>query len=142
MRGHMETCCRQGSVVTAAFKPALNSAMGPVRPLLSALHSDMQSYTASSSPTFLSDKLHVVLVFRSKIQNCFFCLIAIFLFQIQGGIMLASLTQLIVGTTGLLGFLLRFIGPLTIAPTITLVGLSLFEVAMGFCAANWGMAML
>ena len=43
--------------------------------------------------------------------------------------MIASLVQITIGFTGLLGFLLKFIGPLTIAPTIVLVGLPLFETA-------------
>jgi len=43
--------------------------------------------------------------------------------------MLSSLFQIGIGFTGLLGILLRFIGPLTIAPTITLVGVALFRVA-------------
>ena len=43
--------------------------------------------------------------------------------------MVSSLFQMLVGLTGIVGFLLRFIGPLTIAPTITLVGLALFNVA-------------
>lgn len=42
---------------------------------------------------------------------------------------MSSLFQMAIGFTGLMGFLLRFIGPLTVAPTITLVGLALFEVA-------------
>ena len=42
--------------------------------------------------------------------------------------MVGSLFQIFVGFTGLIGFLLRFIGPLAIAPTITLVGLALFRV--------------
>ncbi|XP_064643985.1 solute carrier family 23 member 1-like [Lineus longissimus] len=62
--------------------------------------------------------------------------------EIQGGIMVASLTQVVIGTTGILGFILRFIGPLTLAPTITLVGLSLFDVGMSFCQVNWGIAIL
>ena len=43
--------------------------------------------------------------------------------------MVSSLFQILIGFTGLIGFLLRFIGPLTIAPTITLVGVALFRVA-------------
>jgi len=42
--------------------------------------------------------------------------------------MVASLFQVAIGFTGLIGFLLRFIGPLTIAPTITLVGVALFHL--------------
>ena len=40
--------------------------------------------------------------------------------------------QILIGFTGLVGFLLRFVGPLTIAPTITLVGLALFQAAADF----------
>ena len=43
--------------------------------------------------------------------------------------MVSSLIQIIIGFTGLIGFLLRFIGPITIAPTITCIGLSLFPVS-------------
>ena len=43
--------------------------------------------------------------------------------------MVASLFQIIIGFTGLIGIFLRFIGPLTIAPTITLVGVALFKAA-------------
>lgn len=43
--------------------------------------------------------------------------------------MVAALFQILIGFSGLVGFLLRFIGPLTIAPTVTLVGLSLFQAA-------------
>ena len=43
--------------------------------------------------------------------------------------MTSALFQILIGFTGLIGFLLRFIGPLTIAPTITLVGVALFTVA-------------
>lgn len=46
--------------------------------------------------------------------------------------MVASLFQMLIGFTGLIGFLLRFIGPLTIAPTVTLVGLALFKAAADF----------
>lgn len=49
--------------------------------------------------------------------------------------MVASLFQIFIGFTGLVGFLLRFIGPLTIAPTITLVGLALFQAAADFSGA-------
>ena len=43
--------------------------------------------------------------------------------------MVSALLQVVIGFTGLIGFLLRFIGPLAIAPTITLVGVALFNVA-------------
>ncbi|XP_041370464.1 solute carrier family 23 member 2-like [Gigantopelta aegis] len=62
--------------------------------------------------------------------------------EIQGNLMLASITQVIIGLTGLVGFLLRFIGPLTIAPTIALIGISLSGVVIRFSQPHWGIAML
>lgn len=55
---------------------------------------------------------------------CFF-----FQIQVQGAILVSSFFQMFIGFTGLIGFLLRFIGPITVAPTITLIGLALFDVA-------------
>ena len=43
--------------------------------------------------------------------------------------MLSSIFQILVGMTGIVGYLLKFVGPLTIAPTISLIGLGLFPVA-------------
>ena len=42
---------------------------------------------------------------------------------------MSSLLQIVIGATGIMGHLLNHIGPLTIAPAITLIGLSLFDVA-------------
>ncbi|XP_067657825.1 solute carrier family 23 member 2-like [Haliotis asinina] len=59
---------------------------------------------------------------------------------IQGNSMLASLTQIVLGATGVLGLLLRFIGPLTIAPSIALVGLSLVPLVTTMCQDQWGIS--
>ena len=39
--------------------------------------------------------------------------------------MAGALAEIVIGYTGLVGLLLRFVGPVTIAPTIALIGLSL-----------------
>ena len=62
--------------------------------------------------------------------------------EIQGGLLVASLAQMIIGATGLASVLLRYIGPLTMAPVITLVAVPLFNVAAGFCEKNWWIAFL
>ncbi|XP_023569620.1 solute carrier family 23 member 2 isoform X3 [Octodon degus] len=62
--------------------------------------------------------------------------------ELQGSIMVASCVQILVGLSGLIGFLMRFIGPLTIAPTITLVALPLFESAAQDAGIHWGIASL
>jgi nucleobase transporter 1/2 len=56
--------------------------------------------------------------------------------------MLASLVQVILGCTGILGLLLTFIGPLTIAPTISLIGLSLTAVEADLNQSHWGISIL
>ncbi|XP_066490582.1 solute carrier family 23 member 1-like [Tiliqua scincoides] len=60
--------------------------------------------------------------------------------ELQGAIMVASCFQIIVGFSGLIGFMMQFIGPLTIAPTISLVALPLFESAGEEAGSHWGIA--
>ena len=56
--------------------------------------------------------------------------------------MVAAIFEVLIGFSGLIGLLLRYIGPLVIAPTITLIGLSLFPIATSNCAHQWGIAIL
>lgn len=65
-----------------------------------------------------------------------------FLLQLQGAVMVASCVQMLVGFSGLIGFLMRFIGPLTIAPTISLVALPLFDSAGSDAGIHWGISAL
>ncbi|XP_056373696.1 solute carrier family 23 member 1-like isoform X1 [Hyla sarda] len=62
--------------------------------------------------------------------------------EVQGAIMVASCFQIVVGFSGLIGFLMRFIGPLTIAPTITLIALPLFESAGDKAGTHWGISIM
>lgn len=66
----------------------------------------------------------------------------IFCLQLQGSFMVGSLFQMFVGFSGLIGLFLRFIGPLTIAPTISLIGLSLFDSAGTSAGYHWGVAVM
>uniref|UniRef100_A0A8C9FC83 Uncharacterized protein n=1 Tax=Pavo cristatus TaxID=9049 RepID=A0A8C9FC83_PAVCR len=49
--------------------------------------------------------------------------------EIQGAIIMSSLIEVVIGLLGLPGALLRYIGPLTITPTVALIGLSGFQAA-------------
>ncbi|CAI9563163.1 unnamed protein product [Staurois parvus] len=60
--------------------------------------------------------------------------------EVQGAIMVASCFQIFIGFSGLIGYLMRFIGPLTIAPTIMLIALPLFESAGYDAGAHWGIS--
>ncbi|NXY90888.1 S23A1 protein, partial [Alcedo cyanopectus] len=62
--------------------------------------------------------------------------------EVQGAVIVASCFQIFVGFSGLIGFLMRFIGPLTIAPTITLVALPLFDSAGNEAGQHWGIAFM
>ena len=56
--------------------------------------------------------------------------------------MLGSLVHMLLGATGVVGFLLRFIGPVTIAPTITLIGIGFTAAVNTFADKQWGIAMM
>ncbi|XP_033881263.2 solute carrier family 23 member 1-like isoform X2 [Acipenser ruthenus] len=62
--------------------------------------------------------------------------------ELQGSIMVASCFQIFVGFSGLIGLFMRFIGPLTIAPTISLIGLSLFDSSGNDAGKHWGISAL
>lgn len=59
------------------------------------------------------------------------------LLQIQGAIMCGALFEVILGASGLVGVLLKYIGPLSICPTVSLLGFSLFRSAAAFAAKQW-----
>ena len=45
--------------------------------------------------------------------------------SLKGGLIIASLFEILVGASGLVGLLLRFVGPLTVAPVLISIGISL-----------------
>ncbi|ELT94865.1 hypothetical protein CAPTEDRAFT_177506 [Capitella teleta] len=62
--------------------------------------------------------------------------------EIQGAIIASSLFQVAIGFSGVIGILLKYIGPLAIAPTISLIGLSLFQEAAASASQNWWIALM
>uniref|UniRef100_A0A8C8CRA7 Solute carrier family 23 member 2 n=1 Tax=Oncorhynchus tshawytscha TaxID=74940 RepID=A0A8C8CRA7_ONCTS len=62
--------------------------------------------------------------------------------NIQGAIIVSSLIEVCIGFLGLPGLLLKYIGPLTITPTVALIGLSGFQAAGERAGKHWGIAML
>ena len=61
---------------------------------------------------------------------------------IAGAIMAGALIEMLVGFGGLGGLLRRYVTPITIAPVIALIGLSLFGAASGLSSGHWPMALL
>ncbi|XP_066184964.1 solute carrier family 23 member 1 isoform X2 [Sylvia atricapilla] len=62
--------------------------------------------------------------------------------EIQGGIVVSSLVEVVIGLLGLPGALLSYIGPLTVTPTVSLIGLSVFQAAGDRAGSHWGIAVL
>ncbi|XP_020787392.1 solute carrier family 23 member 2 isoform X2 [Boleophthalmus pectinirostris] len=62
--------------------------------------------------------------------------------EIQGAIIVSSMVEVFIGALGLPGLLLKYIGPLTITPTVALIGLSGFQAAGERAGKHWGIAML
>ncbi|XP_034945464.1 solute carrier family 23 member 1 isoform X2 [Chelonus insularis] len=60
--------------------------------------------------------------------------------ELSGAIAVSALFQVIIGFGGIVGYLLKYITPLTIVPTVSLVGLSLFENASAAASQHWGIA--
>ncbi len=62
--------------------------------------------------------------------------------QISLAILVASPFEIVLGYTGIMGKIRRFIGPVTIGPTIALIGLALFGVGAPFAGQQWGIALI
>lgn len=62
--------------------------------------------------------------------------------KMEGSLMVAGVLQTLLGATGLIGRLLRFIGPITVVPVLFLIGISIYKTAVKFCNAHWGVAFL
>nr|XP_051699388.1 solute carrier family 23 member 1 isoform X1 [Oryctolagus cuniculus]XP_051699389.1 solute carrier family 23 member 1 isoform X1 [Oryctolagus cuniculus] len=60
--------------------------------------------------------------------------------EIQGAIMVSSVVEVVIGLLGLPGALLSYIGPLTVTPTVSLIGLSVFQTAGERAGSHWGIS--
>ena len=58
--------------------------------------------------------------------------------HVQGAIILGGLVEAVIGYSGLVGRLLKRVGPITIAPTIALIGLSLYKFGAPEAGKHWG----
>lgn len=58
--------------------------------------------------------------------------------HLQGAIIVGGVVEAVIGFSGLIGRLLRFVGPITIAPTIALIGLALFKLGAPIAGSHWG----
>ncbi|XP_058272293.1 solute carrier family 23 member 1 isoform X2 [Hemibagrus wyckioides] len=62
--------------------------------------------------------------------------------EIQGAIIVSSMVEVVIGLVGIPGLLLNAIGPLTVTPTVSLIGLSVFQTAGDRAGSHWGLSLL
>ena len=56
--------------------------------------------------------------------------------------MVAGTFQMLVGLTGLIGVLMRFVGPITVVPPLTILALQVYKATTRFAKAQWGVSLL
>lgn len=54
--------------------------------------------------------------------------------------MAAAGLEIFVGASGCISILLRFIGPLTVAPTIMMMGLGVIDTGFEMAGKHWGIS--
>ncbi|KAG5834220.1 hypothetical protein ANANG_G00259260 [Anguilla anguilla] len=110
------------------FQASAFAFLAPARAILSL---DKWKCNATAVPEFNSTELlHTEHIWYPRIR------------EIQGAIIVSSLIEVCIGALGLPGVLLKYIGPLTITPTVALIGLSGFQAAGERAGKHWGIAML
>jgi nucleobase transporter 1/2 len=57
--------------------------------------------------------------------------------NISGAIMIASVVEIVLGYTGIMGHVRKIISPIVIGPTIAMIGLALFGIGAPWMATNW-----
>jgi nucleobase transporter 1/2 len=57
--------------------------------------------------------------------------------EVAGAIMIASVVEIVLGYTGIMGYVRRAISPIAIGPTIAMIGLALFSIGAPWMATNW-----
>uniref|UniRef100_A0A8C8E624 Solute carrier family 23 member 3 n=1 Tax=Otus sunia TaxID=257818 RepID=A0A8C8E624_9STRI len=65
-----------------------------------------------------------------------------FLLQVSGAVLVSGLVQLALGVSGVCGWAARRCGPMVLAPSLSIIGLSTYKEAAFFCSTNWGVALL
>ncbi|NXR13339.1 S23A3 protein, partial [Semnornis frantzii] len=62
--------------------------------------------------------------------------------QVSGAVVVSGLFQLVLGVSGLCGWAVRHCGPMVLAPSLSIIGLSAYKEAAFFCSTSWGVALL
>ncbi|XP_071418313.1 solute carrier family 23 member 3 isoform X2 [Pithys albifrons albifrons] len=62
--------------------------------------------------------------------------------EVSGAVLVSGLIQLVLGVFGMCGWAAQHCGPMVLAPSLSIIGLSTYKEAAFFCSTNWGVALL
>ncbi|XP_009943611.2 solute carrier family 23 member 3 [Opisthocomus hoazin] len=62
--------------------------------------------------------------------------------EVSGAVLISGLLQLVLGVSGMCGWAAQRCGPMVLAPSLSIIGLSAYKEAAFFCSTNWGVALL
>ncbi|XP_027534623.1 solute carrier family 23 member 3 isoform X1 [Neopelma chrysocephalum] len=62
--------------------------------------------------------------------------------EVSGAVLVSGLIQLVLGMSGMCGWAAQHCGPMVLAPSLSIIGLSAYKEAAFFCSTNWGVALL
>ncbi|NXX18434.1 S23A3 protein, partial [Podargus strigoides] len=62
--------------------------------------------------------------------------------EVSGAVLVSGLIQLSLGVSGMYGWAAQRCGPMVLAPSLSIIGLSAYKEAAFFCSTNWGVALL
>lgn len=62
--------------------------------------------------------------------------------EVSGAILLASIVEIVLGYTGIAGYIKRAISPVVIGPTIAMIGLALYGIGAPWMATNWTISLI
>ncbi|NWV06044.1 S23A3 protein, partial [Ptilonorhynchus violaceus] len=62
--------------------------------------------------------------------------------EVSGAVLVSGLIQLVLGVSGVCGWAARRCRPMVLAPSLSIIGLSMYKEAAFFCSTNWGVALL
>lgn len=83
---------------------------------------------------------------QGRVSGCSPCILPHgshpFLSQVSGAVLVSGLVQLLLGVSGMCGWAARHCGPMVLAPSLSIIGLSAYKEAALFCSTNWGVALL
>ncbi|XP_060117270.1 solute carrier family 23 member 3 [Heteronotia binoei] len=62
--------------------------------------------------------------------------------EVSGAVLVSAVVQMALGVSGACGWIAKHCGPMVLAPSLAVIGLSAYRPAALLCSENWGIAML